>query len=86
MDWLESNFSKNGAPDLSEKFFIWENTWEALKRDKLVDKSSSSSMVSNIDPDAPTREGKQLHPLDNVRLQQFDKLNKTLRDQNKTRT
>lgn len=64
--WLEANFEKYGPPDLSEKFFIWENTLETLKKDQLLNKSSTKSMVSKVDPDAPTREGKQLHPLDQV--------------------
>ncbi|ODM91765.1 hypothetical protein Ocin01_14918 [Orchesella cincta] len=64
MAWLEGNFQKNGPPDLSEKNFIYEHTFEAIKRDTLVEKPSSKSMVRHIDPDAPTREGKQLHPLD----------------------
>lgn len=67
LSWLESNFVKNDAPDLSEKNFIWENTLDALRRDKLLNKPTSKSIVSTVDPDAPTREGKQLHPLDDVR-------------------
>ncbi|CAL8079951.1 unnamed protein product [Orchesella dallaii] len=64
MKWLEINFKKNGAPDLNEKDFIWENTLESIRRDKLLEKPTSKSMVTHVDPDAPTREGKQLHPLD----------------------
>lgn len=67
LDWLQTNFQKNDLPDLSEKFFIWENTLEALKRDRLLNKPTSKAMVTNVDPDAPTREGKQLHPLDDVK-------------------
>jgi hypothetical protein len=32
----------------------------------MVGKAGGGPMVSHVDPDAPTREGKTLHPLDEV--------------------
>ncbi|CAG7838056.1 unnamed protein product [Allacma fusca] len=63
--WLEANYpNRKDPPDLVEKFVNWEQTFETLKKDALLGKSSKHKMVQHVDPDAIVRENRHLHELD----------------------
>lgn len=73
IDWLEKNAldqaDRHPSIELfTDKTVAWENTMHQL--DQLKNPSveiafkSSRPLVSYLDPDAPIREGKQLHDLD----------------------
>ncbi|KAJ1525276.1 hypothetical protein ONE63_010099 [Megalurothrips usitatus] len=75
IDWLEkcaADFKlEAGGPEIghfTDKIVAWENTLLQLKMNKEKDSNiaygASKSIVSRLDPDAPTRENKSLHDLD----------------------
>ncbi|KAJ8686209.1 hypothetical protein QAD02_022003 [Eretmocerus hayati] len=70
IDWLEKNAldQADRLPSLenfTDRTIPWENTFHQLKNKKSgIPFASSRPLVSCLDPDAPIREGKALHDLD----------------------
>lgn len=70
IDWLEKNAldQADRYPSVelfTDKTVAWENTVHQLHNQSLgISFSSSRPLVSFLDPDAPIREGRQLHDLD----------------------
>lgn len=70
VDWLEKNALDQAERTACIEYFTdktvaWENTLCQLQNtDHQITFSSSRTIVSSLDPDAPIREGKPLHDLD----------------------
>ncbi|XP_070164902.1 LOW QUALITY PROTEIN: nuclear pore complex protein Nup107 [Polyergus mexicanus] len=70
IDWLEKNAldQADRYPSVelfTDKTVAWENTVHQLHNQNLgIAFSSSRPLISFLDPDAPIREGRQLHDLD----------------------
>ncbi|XP_065218253.1 nuclear pore complex protein Nup107 [Planococcus citri] len=70
VDWLEEcaavRTDRNGQPKMShftDKTVVWENTLQQLQI-RNVAYSSQRALVTAMDPDAPQRQKKQIHDLD----------------------
>ena len=69
VDWLEANarydFESKARMDyFSDGLLAFENTLAVLKDQSKGDRSYRRPIVSQLDPDAPRREGKPLHDQD----------------------
>ncbi|XP_063228293.1 nuclear pore complex protein Nup107 [Bacillus rossius redtenbacheri] len=70
IDWLEKtaleqNISSVRMRHFTDKTIAWENTLHQLQRRmENIPYSSSSVLVTKLDPDAPRRESRNLHDLD----------------------
>lgn len=70
VDWLEKNaldqLAAEPSPEnFTDKTIAWENTLHQINnKNNGIPYTSSRPIVSSLDPDAPTREGKPLHDLD----------------------
>ncbi|XP_005177780.2 nuclear pore complex protein Nup107 [Musca domestica] len=75
IDWLEACYEKKmTGPQIghtTDRTVAWENTLFQLKKQQQIAFSSGGEIVKSLDPDAPIREKKPLHALDeedNMRL------------------
>lgn len=66
IDWLECNAAENDDEVLhfSDSSVGWENTLHQLQYAETIAFGSSRQIVSQMDPDAPHYQKKQLHDLD----------------------
>lgn len=75
IDWLEACYEKKlSGPQVghtTDRTVAWENTLFQLKKQQQIAFGSGAEIVKSLDPDAPIREKKPLHALDeedNMRL------------------
>ncbi|XP_075153199.1 nuclear pore complex protein Nup107 [Haematobia irritans] len=75
IDWLEACYEKKmTGPEVghtTDRTVAWENTLFQLKKQQQIAFGSGTEIVKSLDPDAPIREKKPLHALDeedNMRL------------------
>ncbi|XP_013100410.2 nuclear pore complex protein Nup107 [Stomoxys calcitrans] len=75
IDWLEACYEKKmTGPQVghtTDRTVAWENTLFQLKKQQQIAFGSGAEIVKSLDPDAPNREKKPLHALDeedNMRL------------------
>lgn len=71
IDWLEKSAAdendrqeKPSIEHFTDKTVLWENTLSQLKNNRELPFSANKQLVSSMDPDAPVKEKKHLHPLD----------------------
>lgn len=68
IDWLESCYqSQSQDPSIghtTDRSVAWENTLFQLKRQQEIPFGSGAEIVKSLDPDAPVREKRPLHALD----------------------
>ncbi|XP_046992002.1 nuclear pore complex protein Nup107 [Schistocerca americana] len=74
VDWLEQNAADDNVEDRNKAVMIhyftdktvnWENTIHCLQnKEQDIPYSGPEDLVTEIDPDAPFRQKKKLHPLD----------------------
>lgn len=75
IDWLECNAAEKDDEVLhfSDSSVGWENTLHQLQYTETIAFGSSRQIVSQMDPDAPHYEKKQLHDLDKEDEEQLSK-------------
>lgn len=70
IDWLEGIAEEaNTGPGLegfTDKAIAWENTLHELQNKNVVPYRSTRELVTELDPDAPRRQNKYLHDMDQV--------------------
>lgn len=68
IDWLESCYEPPGQePSIghtTDRSVAWENTLFQLKRQREIPFGTGAEIVRSLDPDAPVREKRPLHALD----------------------
>uniref|UniRef100_A0A8D9BSU8 Nuclear pore complex protein n=2 Tax=Cacopsylla melanoneura TaxID=428564 RepID=A0A8D9BSU8_9HEMI len=71
IDWLEQSAAdendrqeKSSIEHFTDKTIMWENTLSQLKNNRELPFSANKQLVSSMEPDAPLKEKKHLHPLD----------------------
>ncbi|KAI5711502.1 hypothetical protein M8J75_000876 [Diaphorina citri] len=71
IDWLEKSAAdendreeKPSIEHFTDKTVLWENTLFQLKNNRELPFSANKQLVSSMDPDAPLKEKRHLHPLD----------------------
>lgn len=71
IDWLEGCAAEEvlgpGLEGFTDKAVAWENTLHELQNKRAVPYRSTREFITELDPDAPTRQRKNLHDMDQVR-------------------